>query len=132
MAVSVMNNVQKHLLTPYGLRSLAQHEVGYVGFYGGAQDQRDRGYHNGSVWPWLLGHFGEALLKVTSDQRKVLEIVNPCLVALQKHLKESGIGTVSELFSGDHPHNPDGCISQAWSVAELLRLTYILNISVLA
>jgi len=84
-----------------------------------------------TVWPWLLGHFVEGLLKVTSDRRKVLEIVNPCLIALQQHLQESGIGAISELFVGDHPHNPDGCISQAWSVVELLRLTYILNVSVL-
>ena len=127
MAVSVVTNVRKHLLTPYGLRTLAQNEAGYIGFYNGNQAERDSAYHNGTVWPWLLGHFTEALLKVTSDQRKVLTIIEPCLEALQKHLSEYGIGSIAEIFSGDSPHQPNGCISQAWSVAEVLRLTHLLN-----
>jgi len=127
MAVSVMTNVREHLLTPYGLRTLAQNETGYIGFYNGNQAKRDSAYHNGTVWPWLLGHFTEALLKVTSDRRKVVAIIEPCLEALQKHLSEYGIGSIAEIFSGDSPHQPNGCISQAWSVAEVLRLTYLLN-----
>lgn len=126
-AVSVVSAVREHLLTPVGLRTLAKHETGYVGHYGGSQDERDRAYHNGTVWPWLLGHFTEGLLKVTSDRRKVLAMLNPCLEALKKHLADYGIGSIAEIFSGDSPHSPDGCISQAWSVAEVLRLTYLLN-----
>ncbi|MBU0744468.1 MAG: amylo-alpha-1,6-glucosidase [Gammaproteobacteria bacterium] len=128
MAVSIMSAVKEHLLTPYGLRTLAKNEVGYVGFYNGTQAERDQAYHNGTVWPWLLGHFAEGLLKVTSDRRKVLSVITPCLEALQKHLREYGLGSIAEIFSGDDPHSPDGCISQAWSVAEILRLTYLLNI----
>lgn len=128
MAVSIMAAVEKHLLTPYGLRTLAPNEVGYIGFYSGNQSERDRAYHNGTVWPWLLGHFTEAALKTTSDRRKVLAVIKPCLEALQAHLAEYGIGSIAEIFSGNIPHQPNGCISQAWSVAEILRLTYLLKI----
>jgi predicted glycogen debranching enzyme len=128
MAVSAMEAVKRSLLTPYGLRTLAPEEEGYIGHCSGNQAQRDLAYHNGTVWPWLLGHFTEGLLKVTSDQSKVLAIIQPCLKALQNHLAEYGIGSIAEIFSGDFPHQPNGCISQAWSVAEVLRLTYLLNI----
>ncbi len=127
-AVDVVSAVKENLLTPYGLRTLAKNEAGYIGSYQGEQNKRDGAYHNGTVWPWLLGHFVEAMLKVTSDRRKVLAVINPCLEALQRHLAEYGIGSIAEIFSGDEPHYPDGCISQAWSVAEVLRLTYLLNI----
>lgn len=129
MAVSIMNVVREQLLTPLGLRTLAPRASGYIGCYGGSQEMRDRAYHNGTVWPWLLGHFTEGLLKVTSDRRKVLNIMQPCLVALQEHLSDYGVGSIAEIFSGDFPHKPDGCISQAWSVAEVLRLTYLLAIN---
>jgi len=128
MAVSIVEAVKNNLLTPYGLRTLAPNEVGYVGFYNGNQTTRDLAYHNGTVWPWLLGAFAESLFRTTSDRRKVLEIIKPCLVALQAHLAEYGIGSIAEIFSGNHPHQPNGCISQAWSVAEILRLTYMLNL----
>jgi predicted glycogen debranching enzyme len=127
MAVSVMEAVKNSLLTPYGLRTLAPDETGYVGFYNGNQPSRDLAYHNGTVWPWLLGHFTEGLLKVTSDKRKVFTVVEPCLKALQDHLSEYGIGSIAEIFSGDYPHQPNGCISQAWSVAELIRINYLLE-----
>jgi predicted glycogen debranching enzyme len=128
IAVSVVVAVKDNLLTPYGLRTLAPNEAGYIGFYNGDQTTRDLAYHNGAVWPWLLGAFVESLLKTTSDRRKVLEIIKPCLAALQKHLAEYGIGSIAEIFSGNHPHQPNGCISQAWSVAEILRLTYMLGL----
>ncbi|CAL7961688.1 conserved hypothetical protein [Gammaproteobacteria bacterium] len=128
MAVSIVEVVKNNLLTPYGLRTLAPNEAGYVGFYNGDQTTRDLAYHNGTVWPWLLGAFAESLLRTTSDRRKVLEIIKPCLGALQEHLTEYGIGSIAEIFSGNHPHQPNGCISQAWSVAEVLRLTYMLNL----
>lgn len=128
MAVSIVEAVKNNLLTPYGLRTLAPNEAGYVGCYSGDQAARDLAYHNGTVWPWLLGAFTESLLRTTSDRRKVLEVVKPCLIALQDHLAEYGIGSIAEIFSGNHPHQPNGCISQAWSVAEVLRLTYMLNL----
>lgn len=127
MAVDIMEAVKNNLLTPYGLRTLAPNEVGYIGFYNGDQTKRDLAYHNGTVWPWLLGHFTEGLFRTISDKRKVLEIINPCLLALRSHLAEYGIGSIAEIFSGNFPHQPNGCISQAWSVAEVLRTTYLLN-----
>lgn len=122
----VMQTVQEHLLTPYGLRTLSAKDPDYIGYYKGGIELRDKAYHNGTVWPWLLGHFAEGLLKVTTKQ-EVEKILSPCLAALTEHLKEAGIGTISEIFDGDYPHQPNGCISQAWSVAEILRLTTIIN-----
>lgn len=126
IAAGIMAVVKEKLLTPYGLRTLAEDDIGYIGLYEGNQSKRDYAYHNGTVWPWLLGHFAEALLKVTSEQQEVVAIMTPCLEALQKHLAVYGLGSIAEIFSGDYPHYPDGCISQAWSVAEVLRLTYLL------
>ena len=128
MAVSIMTVVKEQLLTPYGLRTLAASEAGYVGTYCGKQSERDCAYHNGTVWPWLLGHFTAAALKTMSERKKVLAMITPCLTALHNHLAEYGLGSIAEIFSGDFPHSPDGCISQAWSVAEILRTTYLLNI----
>ena len=126
-AATVVETVKKHLLTPYGLRTLSPSDPKYVGKYQGNSKQRDNAYHNGTVWPWLLGHFGEALLKVEKNRAKVAEILDPCFTALNKHLREIGVGCISEIFSGDEPHTPDGCISQAWSTAEILRLSYLLR-----
>jgi predicted glycogen debranching enzyme len=129
-AEKVVEVVKVHLLTPYGLRTLSPKDPNYIGNYSGNSEERDKAYHNGTVWPWLLGHFGEAVLKVSTSQGSALDILLPCLLALKNHLYTSGIGTISEIFSGDAPHHPNGCISQAWSVAEILRLTYLLNIEV--
>jgi len=126
IALKILRKVRKHLLTSYGLRTLAPKASEYTGIYAGNVCQRDVAYHNGTVWPWLLGHFGEALL-IAMDKEQAKEILQPCLDALTKHLWEAGIGTISEIFSGNSPHQPNGCISQAWSVAEILRLTYLLN-----
>jgi Glycogen debranching enzyme len=104
--------VRRHLLTPYGLRTLAPHEPGYRGRYEG-----DASYHNGSVWPWLLGPFIEASLRAGRDPQALRLLLSP----LSAHLLDAGLGTVSEYFDGDAPHEPRGCIAQAWSVAELLR-----------
>jgi glycogen debranching enzyme len=104
--------VRRWLLTPYGLRTLAPGEVGYRGYYEG-----DAGYHNGSVWPWLLGPYLQASLHAGEDPKLLRLLLQP----LCTHLYDAGLGTVSEYFDGDPPHEPRGCISQAWSVAELLR-----------
>lgn len=127
MASKVVAVVREHLLTPYGLRTLFPGSVDYRGLYTGSQQSRDKSYHNGTIWPWLLGHFTEALIKVTADRKKVLAIIAPSLEALEAHLGEYGLGGIAEIFSGNSPHNPDGCISQAWSIAEILRLTYLLE-----
>ena len=128
IAKQVMKTVQAHLLTPYGLRTLSPQDSNYIGHYVGNSAARDMAYHNGTVWPWLLGHFADGLFKTTTKE-EVLKILSPCLDALSKQLKKEdgngGIGTIAEIFDGDHPHRPNGCISQAWSIAEVLRVAIL-------
>lgn len=114
---SVVDVVERWLLSPYGLRTLSPDDPGYLGRYSGGPSERDSAYHQGTVWPWLLGHFAEAHYRVYRDRRYIRRL----LVSFREHLREAGIGSVSEVFDGDPPHNPGGCISQAWSVSELLR-----------
>ncbi|MEE8167242.1 MAG: amylo-alpha-1,6-glucosidase [Candidatus Hydrothermarchaeales archaeon] len=119
---AVVSRVQEELLTPYGLRSLSPNEEGYIGRYSGSPTQRDAAYHQGTVWSWLLGPFVTALLRTenysASSREDAKELLDPIL---SKHLQEAGLGTVSEIFDGSPPYLPRGCISQAWSVGELLR-----------
>lgn len=127
MSEITINTVKEHLLTPYGLKSLSSaSDQHYKGKYEGGSYQRDIAYHNGTIWPWLLGAFTDALLKVMPDKKSVVAILEPCFNALEFHLQEAGIGTISEIFDGDPPHQPRGCISQAWSVAEILRAICLL------
>jgi len=127
-AGSVVAAVRRELLTPVGLRTLAPGSPSYRGFYGGDQAARDAAYHQGTVWPWLLGHFGEASLRVSADIKGTKASL---LTLLRQFLRQqrtiAGIGTISEVFSGDPPHGPQGCISQAWSVAEIIRLYGLLK-----
>jgi predicted glycogen debranching enzyme len=125
---SVVKRITEELLTPYGLRTLSRTDAGYQGNYGGSPEERDGAYHQGTVWPWLLGHYGEALSKVSSDPSQVRHTLKPILDSLFDHLSDAGIGHISEIFSGDYPHQPDGCIAQGWSVAEVLRLCALLEI----
>jgi len=118
---SVLRIVQRELLTPYGLRSLSPQHPSFRGHYEGTPYERDGAYHQGTVWAWLIGPYVEAFLRVHdfSDdaRRQMRELLKP-LVA---HLEEAGLGSVSEIFDGEAPHQPRGCIAQAWSVGELLR-----------
>jgi len=119
---SVVEVVQKHLLTPYGLRTLSPDAKGYKGEYTGPMRQRDEAYHQGTVWPYLIGPFIEAYLKIngfsTESKKQAAEFVEPLL----EHLTEDGcLGSISEIFDGDEPQKPKGCFAQAWSVAELIR-----------
>ncbi|MGZ4825082.1 MAG: amylo-alpha-1,6-glucosidase [Terriglobales bacterium] len=120
---AVVKVVQRELLTPYGLRTLDRGDPQYRGSYGGDPWSRDAAYHQGTVWPWLLGPFVTAYLKVHKCSPAALEETESWLGAFEQHLGEEGLGQVSEVFSGDPPHQPGGCIAQAWSVAELLRAT---------
>jgi glycogen debranching enzyme len=119
---SVVDVVQKELLTPYGLRTLNVQNSHYKGIYSGPQKQRDEAYHQGTVWPYLIGPFVESFLKVNGysrkSKRKAAEFIKPLL----QHLTEQGcVGSISEIFDGDPPHTPRGCFAQAWSVAEVIR-----------
>ena len=124
----VVRTVREQLLTPCGLRTLSPADPAYRGRYRGSATDRDAAYHQGTVWPWLLGPFGEAALRVAKDVEKEREFLKRHLRSfLQNHLREAGIGSVSEVFDGDPPHRPGGCIAQAWSVAELIRLFLLLQ-----
>ncbi len=115
--------VEARLLTPLGLRSLAPGHPDYAPRYFGNPDQRDAAYHQGTVWPWLLGPFVEAWLRVRGDSEQAkAEARARFLAPMLRHLTESGIGHVSEVMDAEPPHTPGGCPFQAWSVGEVLRL----------
>lgn len=116
-ARSVLQVARERLLTPYGLRSLDPSDPAYEGRYGGDQLARDRAYHQGTVWSWLIGPFIRASLRFP-DAESFLFDWNPLL---EHFFGQACIGSVSEIFDGDPPHYPKGAIAQAWSVAELIR-----------
>jgi len=119
----VVAAVWKHLLTPYGLKTLANSDSRYIGRYGGNRWQRDRAYHNGTVWPWLLGPFITAFLKLKNHEVEWRNFAfeNFLKPLFKEELYRASLGSISEIFDGDLPHEPNGCIAQAWSVAEPLR-----------
>ncbi|MBA2722416.1 MAG: glycogen debranching protein, partial [Methylibium sp.] len=115
--LDVLATVERHLLTPVGLRTLAPFEPGYQPRYEGALRERDGAYHQGTVWPWLIGHFIDAWIRVHGCDARARAL----LQAVPHHLLETGFGSISEVFNAEPPHREGGCIAQAWSVAELLR-----------
>jgi predicted glycogen debranching enzyme len=122
-AKRVVEVVERDLLTPYGLRSLAPSDPQYRGRYEGNQWSRDGAYHQGTVWAWLMGPFITAYMKLYGRTSKGPQKAAQWLAGFHEHLRDAGLGQVSEIFDGDPPHRPRGCIAQAWSVAELLRAT---------
>jgi len=120
----VVDVVQRELLTPFGLRTLVRNDARYRGMYVGDRRSRDEAYHNGTVWPWLLGPFTTAFLKAKGhgDLRVKYALKNFILPLFKQQIFEAGLGTLSEIFDGDPPHSPRGCVAQAWSVAEPLRV----------
>jgi predicted glycogen debranching enzyme len=120
-AKQVVNVVEQHLLTPYGLRSLAPGDSHYRGRYTGDGASRDGAYHQGTVWPWLMGPFITAYIKTNGRSESARRQAELWLTPLKEHLSDAGLGHISEIFEGDAPHHPVGCIAQAWSVAEILR-----------
>lgn len=122
-AKRVVAVVERELLTPYGLRSLAPSDPHYRGRYEGDSFSRDTAYHEGTVWAWLTGPFITAYIKANRGTQKSREQAARWLTGFHEHLSDAGLGQVSEIFDGDPPHRPRGCIAQAWSVAELLRAT---------
>src|SRR5450432_282309 len=125
-AKSVMNILRSKLYTPVGLRSLSPDDPRYKGHYGGNAFLRDSSYHQGPVWSWLLGPYIEAGMKTDTESFKTeaLEIIG----RFKYHLNEGCIGSVSEIFDGDAPHHPRGCVAQAWGVAETLRVINVYSL----
>ncbi|MDR1776801.1 MAG: amylo-alpha-1,6-glucosidase [Desulfovibrio sp.] len=120
---SVVECVRNRLLTPFGLRTLSPANPAYKGLYEGGPEERDAAYHQGTVWPWLLGHYGDALLRTAWDmQGAVSGLLDTLTPLFSDHLADAGLGCISEIFDASPPYRPNGCIHQAWSVAECLRL----------
>ncbi len=119
----VVDAVEMLLLTPVGLRSLAPGESGYAPHYQGGSRERDAIYHQGTVWPWLIGPFVEAWVRVRgSTSRAKAEARAKFLPPIYQHLNKAGLGHISEICDAEPPHTPRGCPFQAWSLGELLRL----------
>jgi len=116
-AKAVVDACSRELLTSHGLRTLAPSDPQYHGSYEGDQRTRDAAYHQGTVWPWLIGPFVRAHLRVYRDPDAAASYLRPLLDALAGY----GIGTLGEIFTGDPPHEPRGCIAQAWSIAQLIE-----------
>lgn len=121
----VIDKVKKQLLTPRGLRTLSPEDPHYKGFYYGDQATRDKAYHQGTVWPWLIGHYAEAYLKIHG--KGGLSHIEKLYKGFEEEMSEHGIGCISEVFDGDPPYRAAGAISQAWSVAEVIRMGWILK-----
>lgn len=126
LPVSALANVQQHavvescaqnLLTPFGMRSLAPDEPNYTRHFIGNDAERAAAYHQGTVWAWLLGPFALAHFRVYRDAAAALKLFD----AIPEHMKQAGLGTISEVFDAEAPFAPRGCSAQAWSVAEILR-----------
>lgn len=119
-AQEILGVCEAQLLTPVGLRTLSPTDPRYRGRLVGNQHSRDAAYHQGTVWPWLLGPYIDALLRYRGEAGFVS--ARTLLANLQTHLGEAGLGTIGEVFDGEAPHAPRGCIAQAWSVGEVLRV----------
>jgi predicted glycogen debranching enzyme len=122
-AVGVVEAVGRDLLASHGLRTLAPSDTAYRPRYGGDRRDRDGAYHQGTAWAWLLGPFAEAHFRVHGNRQAALSFLRP----LADHLADAGLGSISEIFDADAPHEPRGCIAQAWSVAETLRVYRLLT-----
>jgi predicted glycogen debranching enzyme len=114
---SLLRHCAQRLLTSHGLRSLDPRDPCYQGLYGGNRAERDEAYHQGTAWAWWLGPFALAHGRIHGDPEGALSFLEP----IAHHLRAAGLGSISEIFDGDAPHAPRGCIAQAWSVAEVLR-----------
>ncbi len=119
-ARKILETIERHLLTPFGLRTLDPADPRYRGRYAGPPHERDAAYHQGTVWPWLLGPFISAQVRFNGDagRSKVVASVD----SIRAWIETRGAGQFAEIFDGDAPHEPGGCFAQAWSVAEILRV----------
>ena len=121
----VLDVADKELVTPRGLRSLSPRDRNYKGTCEGSQEERDSAYHQGTVWPWLVGPFCEGWLRIYGKQG--VNKVRKLIYGFEEVMNEHGVSTVSEIYDGDPPHFPRGAISQAWSVGEILRIIELLE-----
>lgn len=123
-ARAVYWTVRRRLLTPFGLRTLDTRDTRYRGRCEGTQRERDLAYHQGTVWPWLLGAFADAHFRVFGRNTESRRAMRAWLAPLRSHIRTAGLGFISEIFDGDPPHAARGCFAQAWSVAEVARIVY--------
>jgi predicted glycogen debranching enzyme len=121
-AQKIVEKVENELLTPVGLRSLSPKDSRYCPIYTGTPFERDSAYHQGTVWAWLIGAFVDAYRKVYPNGNKTEKRIEEILSGFKNHLSEAGIGQISEIFDAEPPFRPRGCMAQAWSVAEVLRV----------
>ncbi len=121
MAKSIVEKVWKELYTPYGLRSLSKNNSQYKGVYSGDVWSRDGAYHQGTVWTWPLGRFIKAYVRVNGSTKVARKNALDFILPFIDHMKDGGLGSISEIFDGNVPHYPRGCFAQAWSVSEILR-----------
>ncbi|MEP6902877.1 MAG: amylo-alpha-1,6-glucosidase [Actinomycetota bacterium] len=121
-AQKVVEKVEAELLTPVGLRSLSPKDSRYCPIYIGSPLERDAAYHQGTVWGWLIGGFVDAYRRVYANGNQSEKRVEEILSGFKKHLTKAGLGQISEIFDAEAPHAPRGCMAQAWSVAEVLRV----------
>ncbi len=119
-AKAVLKIVEEELYTPVGLKSLPKTDAHYIPVYGGDAWHRDSSYHEGTVWSWLLGPYIDAIIKVKGDEGKVE--AQKVIDDFKYHLNEGCIGSISEIFDAEAPHHSRGCVAQAWSVGEVLRV----------
>lgn len=120
-ARDILFSVRDKLLTPYGIRSLEENDPEYKPSYRGDITSKDLAYHQGTVWSWLLGFFVTGFLRFHEKESSVEFVKELIEYFLEEHLEDAGLGSISEVFDGGKPHLPEGCVSQAWSVGEVLR-----------
>jgi predicted glycogen debranching enzyme len=121
----IVEKVKKELLSPRGLRTLSPTDARYKGHYYGNQDERDRAYHNGTIWPWLIGAFSEGYLRIYGKEG--VGFIKELYDGFESALCEYCVGSIAEVYDGDFPYKAGGCISQAWSVAEVVRMKYLID-----
>ncbi|MEL7239884.1 MAG: amylo-alpha-1,6-glucosidase, partial [Planctomycetota bacterium] len=120
---TVVDTVRRELLTPFGLRTLSRDHDKFQKRYSGTVEERDGAYHNGTVWPWLMGAFLDAHLRINKNSPAARDRARTWLTPIVQHLRTGGcFGSVSEVFDATFPYRPGGCFAQAWSVAEVFRL----------
>ncbi len=120
-------NITEDLITPFGLRTLSHKDSAFQARYEGDGKNRDTAYHNGTVWPWLIGAYSDAILRYSKDANKAKNNLKDLLLNFEIHLDEAGLNSISEVFDATEPFEARGCIAQAWSVSELRRA--LLNIT---